>query len=168
MSAHRHSTLQEGMDAGILGGLAVALWFLVLDVAQGRPFFTPSVLGQVIIFGSGEPQTAPPVFGAILLYTVLHFVAFVAFAVLVSYLVHLGVVHAFWRYALLALFIVFELAFYFVTYVMYAATRELFPLWSVLAANTLAAVCMGIYFWRRHPALRRELDRTPLGAEPTR
>ena len=55
-----HSNLQEGMDAGIIGGLTVAVWFLILDTIAGHPFFTPSVLGQIVIFGADEPQLSPP------------------------------------------------------------------------------------------------------------
>jgi hypothetical protein len=34
----------------------------------------------------------------------------------------------------------------------------------VLLANLLAAIVMGIYFWRRYPELGRALRRDPLGA----
>ena len=163
-----HSNLQEGMDAGIIGGLTVAVWFLILDVIAGRPFFTPSVLGQIVIFGADEPQMAPPLFGAILLYTVLHFFVFTLFGILVAKLVHLAVESPLWRYGLLSLFVVFELTFYNVMYLMFEATRELFPFWAVLIANTLAAVAMGIYFWKKHPALRQSLQEVPLGAAPPR
>ncbi|MBA2458308.1 MAG: hypothetical protein H0V43_05030, partial [Gemmatimonadales bacterium] len=43
-------------------------------------------------------------------------------------------------------------------------TNELFPFWAVVAANTLAAVSMGVYLWVRHPRLRRAIRDTPLGA----
>jgi putative ABC transport system permease protein len=33
-------------------------------------------------------------------------------------------------------------------------------------ANTLAAVSMGLYLWIRHPAFRRSIQDTPLGAAP--
>src|SRR5262249_10018492 len=35
---------QEGLVAGIIGALTVALWFLVVDVAHGRPLYTPTLL----------------------------------------------------------------------------------------------------------------------------
>lgn len=161
-----HSTWQEGMDAGIIGGLTVAVWFLFLDLLAGRPFMTPSVLGQIVLFGEGEPQLAPPVFGAILLYTVVHFILFGLLGMLVAKLVHLAVESPFWRYGLLALFVVFEFSFYNVMFLLFAATREIFPFWSVLTANTLAAIAMGAFFWRTHPALRSSLEQVPLGAAP--
>ena len=54
---------QDGIIAGILGALAVALWFLIFDSARGRPFYTPSILGTAL-FGRGAslaPLKATPV-----------------------------------------------------------------------------------------------------------
>src|SRR5260370_16551815 len=39
---------QEGMIAGVIGAIAVAVWFLLLDTAAGHPFYTPTVLGTAI------------------------------------------------------------------------------------------------------------------------
>jgi hypothetical protein len=36
----------------------------------------------------------------------------------------------------------------------------------VVSANTLAAVAMGLYLWRRHPDLRQSIKDTPLGDAP--
>ena len=38
----------EGITAGILGAATVAVWFFVLDVFSGQPFYTPNVLGNVL------------------------------------------------------------------------------------------------------------------------
>ena len=38
--------LLESLYAGVLGGSAVALFFLVADLLDGRPFFTPSLIGS--------------------------------------------------------------------------------------------------------------------------
>lgn len=168
MTTDAHSTWQEGLDAGIIGGLTVAIWFLALDLLAGRPFMTPSVLGQIVLFGESQPQLTPPVFGAILLYTVLHFVVFCLLGIVVAKLVHLAVESAFWLYGIVAIFVVFEFSFYSMMYLLFEATREIFPFWSVLTANSLAALAMGLYFWRRHPALRLSLERVPLGAAPPR
>ena len=44
------------MITGALGASAVAGWFLLTDLLQGRPLSTPSVLGQVILFGIAREQ----------------------------------------------------------------------------------------------------------------
>ena len=40
-----HSIMSEGTDVGIIGGLAVAVWFLILDTVAGRPFQSCGVNG---------------------------------------------------------------------------------------------------------------------------
>ena len=37
MAERSHSIPAEGTDVGIIGGLAVALWFLMLDSIAGHP-----------------------------------------------------------------------------------------------------------------------------------
>jgi hypothetical protein len=164
MADSNHNWLGEGSTVGVLGALAVAGWFLLLDLIASRPFFTPSVLGQVILFGRDTPVLTP-VPEAIALYSFVHFAAFIGLGVLVTQLVHLAVRDAFFRFALLLLFVVFEVAFYGLTYVFFEGTRGVFPWWSMLAANTVASIAMGTYIWMRHPALRQSPDHEPLGAE---
>ena len=68
MAERSHSIPAEGTDVGIIGGLAVAVWFLVLDTIAGHPLLTPSLLGQVVLMGDPTPDRSV-IFGAILLYT---------------------------------------------------------------------------------------------------
>jgi hypothetical protein len=161
-----HSTMAEGTDVGIIGGLAVALWFLILDTIAGHPFHTPSLLGQVVLFGNARPDTSQLVFGAILVYTAFHFAVFALIGMGLVVLVHWAERDSVVRFALLPVFLVFEVMFYGLLEVMSERTNELFPFWTVVIANTLAAVSMGVYLWVRHPDLRRSIRETPLGDAP--
>lgn len=161
-----HSIMSEGTDVGIIGGLAVAVWFLILDTIAGRPFHTPSLLGQVVLFGDSTPDTTQIVFGAILVYTAFHFAVFALIGMGLVALVHWGVRDPVVRYALLPLFLVFEVLFYGLLEVFSERTNELFPFWAVLVANTLAAVCMGLFLWKRHPDFRAAVRDTALGDAP--
>ena len=166
MLDNSHSTMAEGTDVGIIGGLAVAIWFLILDMIAGHPFQTPSLLGQVVLFGDTRPDTSNLVFGAILVYTAFHFAVFALLGMGLVVLVHWGVRDPVVRYALLPVFLVFEVMFYGLLEVLSERTNELFPFWAVVTANTLAAVCMGLYLWVRHPDFRRSIQDTPLGDAP--
>ena len=166
MLADSHSTMAEGTDVGIIGGLAVAIWFLVLDTLAGQPFQTPSLLGQVVLFGNARPDTTDLVFGAILVYTAFHFAVFALLGMGLVVLIHWAERDSVVRFALLPVFLVFEVMFYGVLEIMSERTNELFPFWTVVVANTLAAVSMGIYLWVRHPELRRSIRETPLGDAP--
>jgi hypothetical protein len=162
----RHSVVAEGTDTGILGGLVVAAWFLVLDTLAGHPIQTPSLLGQVVIFGDSTPDTSHIVFGAVVLYTAFHFIVFVLLGMGLVALVHWGTDNSVVRYAVVPVFLVFEVMFYGLLEVLSERTSELFPFWAVVSANTLAAVAMGLYLWRRHPDLRQSIKDTPLGDAP--
>ena len=159
-----HNLLREGMVAGILGAIAVAVWFLITDLAQGRPLSTPSVLGQVILYGSTTPTVSPAQTGPLVAYTLLHVGLFVLFGIAATQLVHMALSSALARFALMLLAVVFEVFFFTVVYALSEATRNLFPWWSVLAANTLALLSMGYYLARHHPSLRGEYRKEPLGA----
>jgi hypothetical protein len=161
---HHHSLLREGFIVGVLGAFGVALWFLILDLIAGRPFFTPSVLGQVLLFGRTTPDTASVDTTAVAAYTCLHFGVFVLFGIGVTQMVHWAIVNPLARFALLMIFAAFEVFFYGFIHMLSAATGGLFPLWTVLGANTVAALLMAAYLWVRHPSLRRRLQEEPLGA----
>ena len=166
MAERSHSIPAEGTDVGIIGGLAVALWFLILDTIAGRPLLTPSLLGQVVLMGDPTPDTRTIIFGAILLYTAFHFIVFALLGMGLVAVVHWGIENPVVRYALLPIFLAFEVIFYGLLEMLSESTGELFPFWAVVSANTLAAVSMGLYLWIRHPALRSSIRDTPLGAAP--
>jgi hypothetical protein len=164
MTRHHHDLMREGVITGSLGAAAVAGWFLLTDLVQGRPLSTPSVLGQVVLFNSTNPVVSPAEAGPVVAYSLLHFGLFVLFGIGVTQLVHLAMRTALARFALMLVAVVFEVFFLIATYVLFAGTRYLFPWWSVLAANTLALVAMGYYLFGHHPVLRRQFGREALGA----
>jgi hypothetical protein len=47
--------LREGFWAGCIGAGAVAAWFFVIDLINGRPFFTPAMLGSAVFWGASNP-----------------------------------------------------------------------------------------------------------------
>jgi hypothetical protein len=161
---HHHSVWKEGIIAGLLGALAVAAWFLVIDLIKGQALFTPSVLGQIMLLGRATPDTAAVDTTAVLLYTVFHFLAFIIFGMAVTKLVHLSINIPALRFGLLMLFVVFEVFFWGFTYLFFAGTQGLFPRGAILIANTLAAVAMATYLWHRHPSLKRALRHEVLGS----
>ena len=160
----RHQLSREGLVAGLIGAALVAVWFLITDLIQGRPLSTPSILGQVVLYGNTTPEVYPPQTGPVVAYTFLHVGAFVIFGIVLTELVHLAMSSPLARFGLMILAVCFEVFFVIMTYAVFSATRFLFPWWSVLAANTLSLAGMGLYLLRRHPGLKRQFQREPLGA----
>lgn len=164
METQRHSVWGEGTDAGFLGGTAVAVLFLFRDLIHGKPLLTPSVLGQVLVFGSATPNTTSIDFAAVVLYTAAHFIVFLGVGFLATMLTRVCVRQPAALIGLLILFAIFEVAFYVVLQTVTDEVSRLFPLLWVLGANLLATLVMGIYLWRRYPELQQALKREPLGA----
>ena len=164
MERHEDRIVKEGAKAGLLGAAAVAIWFLILDTVNGHPLFTPSVLGQQVLFRSRGPATGAVMVDAVVAYTFLHAGVFVLFGLLVTKLVHLAVDQAIFRFALMMTFVVFEIFFLGVTYIFFAESAGLFSWWSILVANTCAAAVMGYYLWHNHPSLQAAFRAAPLGA----
>jgi len=164
MMESKHSVFSEGTDAGLLGGSAVALWFLVRDVLAGHPLRTPSVLGQLFIFGNPNPDLNSMDFGAVVLYTAVHFLAFVLLGLFVALLVRQATAHPVARFAILVLFVAFEFCFVVVIRVASGSVGTLFPTWTVIAANLVAVAAMAAYFRWRYPELMQALRSEPLGA----
>jgi len=44
---------QEGIVAGLIGAATVAIWFFIADAINGRPLYTPTVLGTALFRGGG-------------------------------------------------------------------------------------------------------------------
>lgn len=72
----------RGLIAGVVGGTALALWFLIIDGLTGQPFHTPAFLARLLLGGELIDLAA----GQIALYTVIHYAAFLAVGVAVAWL----------------------------------------------------------------------------------
>ncbi len=151
--------LADGAIAGLAGALAAALWFFALDLLQGRPFYTPTVLGLAAFRGSAGleyPAAIAPSFEMILWFTWLHGLVFVLLGVGAAKLVDIAERRPDLGFGILLLFVVFEYGFLAVC--MMAAEPVLRAVaWpAVMTGNLLAAAAMVGVLWRRHPRLRIE------------
>ena len=162
MHAQEHSTVREGLVAGLLGAVIVAVWYLVVDTAAGRPFHTPNALGGVFFRGDANPGSREIVPGLVAGFTVLHLVAFALVGMALTLVVHLATRNLALR---MGLWIGLVVAFCFLaglTFMLTASTAERVRPWTVVLGSLLGVVTMGWYLWRRHPRLGADV---PLGAE---
>jgi peptidoglycan/LPS O-acetylase OafA/YrhL len=158
-------TTREGIITGLLGATSIAIWFLIVDVVEGRPFYTPQVLGIGLLSVFGPRGDEGPV-AQVLAYTIFHYSMFLAIGILVSYIVHRAEKDDTVLAVALILFVALELGFYGLVAVL-SQSRQLGSLawYQVLAGNLIAAATMGTYIWRTHPELRRELEHALVGDE---
>jgi putative oxidoreductase len=153
-----HPMVREGVIAGVIGATVVALWFLLVDIVTGQPLFTPATLGRALLTVLGPAQGGETVLGAVVVYTLVHYAAFLAAGMIAVAVVHAAETEPSVLAGFLILFVVFELAFHgFVALLQQTTSLGALAWYQVLAGNLLAATAMGTYLWRTHPALREEL-----------
>jgi hypothetical protein len=143
--------LRDGVVAGVLGAASVAAWFFVLDLLNGRPFFTPAVLGSAVLRLLGGEFGGRGLAFHVLVYTVLHVAAFVALGIAATLATNATERKPRALTGFLALFVILELAY--LGAVRLLAGSELFGTyawWQFGVANLIAALLMGRYIWSTH------------------
>jgi hypothetical protein len=128
--------LKEGIRAGAIGASIVAIFFLLVDLAAGRPLATPNALGAALFLG--EPIDLARALSAplVLAYTGAHGTVFVGIAAVAATLL-LGARGAVRGTSLalatwLGVFAVCELFFYALTWLTDLSV------WSALGAGRVA------------------------------
>jgi len=149
--------LREGVVAGLIGAAIVAVWFLVFDALEGAPFRTPALLGAAVFQGLRDPQALTITLGAVVGYSVLHGLAFIAFGVLCALLIVAAERELALLMAFIALFACFSVFFLGLLWVLAAWLLGALSWWAIVAANLLAAAGMLAYFFLGHRALGQAL-----------
>ena len=158
---HDHPALARGVVTGLIGAAVVAVWFLVLDVANGTPFRTPAALGSALLLGVAGPGDIVVSIGLVAVYTVMHVAAFIIAGVVFVALAEQ--VERAPAMALLVLLTAILLEGLFLATIGVGAQWVLGAIgwWSVAVANALAVLAMGWQVWRTHPTLQRRLLEHP-------
>lgn len=156
-----HPLLKEAVVAGALGAVAIAIWFLVVDSIAGHPLQTPLTLGRALLSLLGPAPSPDADFVVVGLYTVFHFVAFIAVAIVAEWLVYRAQTQPAVLAGALMLFVAVELLFYgFVALLQETTGLGTLVWWQVMVGNLIAAAIMGTYIWKKHPELADELRHT--------
>jgi hypothetical protein len=155
--------LREGFVAGCIGAAAVAIWFLIVDAVNGRPFFTPAMLGSAVFWGVREPSQVVIEYSRIIGYTMIHVSAFIVVGVVAAALAAEVEVAPPTLYLLVVFFAVFEFGFYVTVAILAQPLLGSLAWWNVAIGNAIAALGMGYYLWREHPKIGEELRKHPLG-----
>lgn len=158
--------LRQGITAGMIGALVVAVWFLIVDSVVGRPLFTPAALGSAFFNGAGGTLGVEFSTTTILGYTLIHFAAFLLAGVVASVLVTQAEKAPHLVFGIIILFVIVETFFIFMVAMLSTWLMEELAWWSVLVGNVLAAISMGGYLLKVHPLLRAELKDEVLWADP--
>ncbi len=163
-----HPLLRNGTIAGLIGATCIAVLFFIVDVAAGRPLFTPNILGQALV-----SLFAPNVSGGheasfVIVYTIFHYAAFIAVGLLAAAVVQVAHREPSLLVGFVVLFAWLEIWFYGMVALLSQATPlGAFAWYDVMIGNLIAVVAMGAYLWRAHGSVAEDF-RHGLEPEETR
>lgn len=157
MTPGQRSVLREGIVAGLIGATVVAVWFLFFDVARGRPFLTPGLLGAAVFQGVTSPIGLQITPGPVLGYTILHGLAFIAFGVVAASVMAVSEREPTLFVAFVILFACFEVFVFGVIGALSQSMLGALVWWAILVGNLLASIAMLWYLFRAHRALPHAL-----------
>lgn len=152
------SVVREGLVTGLLGGVAVALWFLLIDALRGQPLFTPAALGSALFGGARSVAEVEMSVATVGVYTIVHFAAFFAIGILASAFALASRSEPRLVLGMALVFVTLETLALGAFAILAAWLLGTLQVWTILVANAIAAVAMGLYLWRHNPALRAAVD----------
>ena len=139
---------REGLVAGLAGAVAVAVWFLLYDLAAGAPLRTPALLGATLFHGLRDPSALVVTSPLVLQYTAVHGLAFVLFGWAAAGLLALADREPRVLFGVFMLFCCFEVFFIAVVAILAERLFDTIAWWTILAGNLLASLVMLGYFFR--------------------
>jgi len=154
-----HRTIREGLITGLIGAVLVAAWFLIADVAAGRPvFFTPAALGSALLRGATSVEAVEISLVTVLGYTVVHVAAFILTGLVAAMIFSAAenIAEAFLLGGVL-LFVTFEVFSIGILAIVSQWLLDTLNWWNIAIANLVAAASMGAYLVRSHRTLMRDL-----------
>src|SRR5438132_4833018 len=158
----RYPLLSQGVSVGILGAVAVAAWFFLLDTLTGHPFQTPAALGSALLLGAQTTAEVRVNFAVVAAYTLCHLAAFAVAGVAFVWVAE-RMQSAPSRWLLVAMsFVLLEALFLGTVGAVGDWVLHAIGFWTVVIGNLIAVVVMGAAVWLTHPELRRRFLEEPL------
>jgi len=151
----RDLTLPEGLEAGLVGALAVVAVYVVHDLTTPDWLYTPTVLGTLLYSGpdaasmvAADTTAAEP--GVAALYNGLHFALWIGAGFVCSALVKLAERRPAMRFLLLFAFATLIASFFALDFEIDASGIGTLHLW---AGGLAGALAIAAYFLWRHPGV---------------
>ena len=174
MRRPRSDVLFHGIIGGIVAGAVIALWFLIVDLADGAPFRTPEALAQIAFRNPAGMANAQ----LITTYTILHLGMFALLGLIVSVVMDLFELEPSLRLGALVGVGVLNAAHYGAILATGSTMLTVLPPLHVLGANLCAGLALmtylhfslrpevpfGVTTLRDHPLLRDGLITGAIGA----
>jgi hypothetical protein len=151
-------TVAEGVVAGVVAHLTIAVVLVIGDLVSGRTaLFTPALLGGVLLEGAEEACQASTRATVLFGYASIHLITLMAFGLLASYLMQRSEEYPFLWFGALLMFIVVAWHLAAAVLLLLGPVRGCISLWWIVGASFAGALAMARYLWRAHPGLRSRL-----------
>lgn len=144
----------QGLFAGLIGYLTVAIVFAAVNLVMGRsPFHTAAVMGAALFYGVKDPAGVAIRPEYVIAFNGVHLLAFMAFGVAASALADLA--DRGWQLWYVSTFFFIFVAFHLLAAAQALATpmRVMIPDIAVWMAGLAASALMGWYLFRVHPRM---------------
>jgi hypothetical protein len=155
MSESWRRTIVQGLVAGFIGFVTVAVVFAVANLVAGRsPFYTSALLGATLFYGATDPAQVTVTAASVLAYNGLHLIVFVAFGVLASALAALA--DRGWQLWFVAFFFFLFFSFHLegAVQAFAAPVRPALSDAAIWGAGIAASAAMAAYLLWMHPQIR--------------
>ena len=159
MNVERQRALWNSIYTGLIGYLAVAMFFVVLDPLLGRGlFYTPALLGSALFYGLADPAALTIRPGPVIAYNGAHLVVFLVLGLVVGELTYLSVRLRQQAWYLVSMLVILVLGHLYVAlWVLTEPVRSALPVWVITVAGLVAVAAMVSALLVLYPQLRREL-----------
>ena len=166
MPASRERIVFEGLVAGLLAYMAVALVFAGADLVLGRALFaTPALIGSVLFYGAHGAGPGPVSAGPVAAANGVHVLLSVGIGLVAALVVEETERHPQFFYATFFMVVAFLFASTAILLGVPSAITRAAP-WAVtLVANVVGLAVAGAYLWRAHPRLRARVSALSGGEE---
>ena len=160
MKPERAQWLAQGLIGGLIGYVAVAVFFVLVNLVGGRSVFhTAAALGSTLFYGLQGAANLVIEPGPVIAYNGLHLILSIVVATVASWLLYETERHHFIWYIVFFIFLAGFVYSLVLIGVVGAEISHIVPWWSVLAANVIWLLSLGSYLWYQHRSLIGELMR---------
>lgn len=143
--------LYDAFYSAAIGASVVALYFLLVDSLQGRPFFTPALMGAVIFEGVDPANFTNVRLGLVAKFSMVHMAAFGAIGLALAFLVREVCLHAKRPAQCFVLFfLVFEGSFVVASTLLMPGVNQVLGPFRIFLANLFAAGSMAGFLYAAH------------------
>jgi hypothetical protein len=154
MKEETQRVIEQGLLAGVLGHITVAIIFAIINLASGRPgLYTPALLGGALFYGVSDPAQLEIRAAYVFAYNGTHLLIFLALGLVGSWLT--AIADRGWQLWYLALFFFLFVAFHVFGLVQFLVlpVRESLSDVALWIAGFAATAVMAAFFVARHPGL---------------